>query len=295
MQKTIKQNLYSRVRYKYDRRVVQAEQPNDIWALDLVDMNSTELSNSGYIMNAVDIASRYAQSVKLQNKSKESIIYGLSELFKLFGHKPLKIWSDKEAGLVPLKDDFLRENHIELYHVNNSYMGAGSHSVSIVERFNRTMKEAMMEIKTQYNGNWNHIIAKTIDSFIPEYNKTVHGTIGTTPYNAYTGVVSAKRIHKEQEKRVNEKKKAPKEILPVGTRVHLQKRKTVIRGKKETKYHKEVYVISGHKDTNPITYTLYGMGKTGYYRQQFILAKRTVDANIEDADTDIESTDIESD
>jgi len=242
---------------------------NDIWAIDLVDMNSEQLSKSGYILNCVDVYSRYAQSVRLHSKSKGEIQEAMEELFELFKNKkPEKIWSDKEGAIIGLKG-WLADQGIELYHVENSYMGADSHSVSIVERFNRTMKEKMMEYKTELkNRNWNQLITYTINNFIPEYNNKVHSTLGTTPSEAYNKDIDVSHVHLERE---DETKAEPKQKLKVGDIVFLQKPKELIRGKKETKYYSEPEEISGIKHTNPTTYTLKGRGETGYYRQQFIL------------------------
>ncbi len=54
-------------------------------------------------MNAVDVFSRKAESVKLNNKSKESIKNGLEQLFIKFGKKPNKIQSDREPALYALE------------------------------------------------------------------------------------------------------------------------------------------------------------------------------------------------
>jgi len=149
MRKIIKPNLFQTLQYKFPRRTIMVSSVNDTWTIDLIDMNSEQLSKSGYLLNCIDIYSRYAQSVRLHTKSKSEIEEAFKELFELFGNKkPSKIWSDKEGAIVGLKG-WLSSQGIELYHVENSYMGADSHSVSIVERFNRTMKEAMMEYKTE--------------------------------------------------------------------------------------------------------------------------------------------------
>ena len=103
------------------RRTTWVPEVNDTWAVDLVDMNSEQLSNSGYILNVMDIMSRYAQSIKLKTKGKTEIEEAFTKIFALFGNKPKKIWSDKESAIVALKSWFAGQN-IELYHVENSYM-----------------------------------------------------------------------------------------------------------------------------------------------------------------------------
>ena len=266
-----KTNLHQRVLNKFPRRSITASGINHLWVCDLVDMNSEALSKSGYILNCMDVLSRYAQAVKISTKTEAQIKNALEQIFEKFGAKPLKLWSDMESALISLKP-WLSSQGIELYHTDNSYLGPGSHSVSLIERFNRTMKDAMFEYKYENKAmNWNQLIAYTIKNFIPKYNNKIHSTIKTSPHDAYFEKGEQVQL-KEQQKRADEPKKEPKEILPVGTKVHLQKPQETIRGKKETKYYKKVDVISGHVNTNPSTYTLEGHGTTGYYRQQFILA-----------------------
>jgi len=296
MRKLLKPNLWQKVFYNYPRRTVQATAPNDIWACDLVDMNSEQLSKSGYILNCVDVYSRYAQSVKLRTvkkkvnekyvqykgKSKECIEDGFVRIFELFGHKPKKIWFDKESGVISLKS-WLNEKGIELYHVENSYMGPDTHSVSIAERFNRTMREAMFKYKSQLPPRtWNQLMIYTINNFIPEYNHKIHSTIGVSPHEAYKGNKDFVKefVDEKHKERANEPKKEPKQMLKIGDFVFLQKAQEIIRGKKETKYYDVPYEISGINKTNPTTYTIKptdkkqkDYGNTGFYKQQFILPK----------------------
>lgn len=286
-------NLYQKVNMKFDRRTITAADVNHIWCIDLVDFNTPELGNSGYILNCVDVFSRYAQAVKLSHKNKASIQEGLQQLFILYNAKPKLIWSDLEAGVEShLVQDWLKEQNIGSYSVNNSYKGAGTHSVSIVERFNRTMKEKMFQYKTEQKPmNFIQLMNYTIKHFIPYYNNVEHSTLKAKPSDIYFKDVNKNEIYMQQQKRENEKKDEVKKVYEVGTRVHLQKPPEVIRGKKETNYYKKVDIIESVKETNPITYTLVGRGDTGYYPKQFILAsKEEIES---DDDTDIESVDNE--
>jgi len=276
-----KPNLNQKLQYKFPRRTIQASGKNEIWAVDLVDMNSEKLSQSGYILNCVDVLTRYAQSVRLHGKDKDKIQAAFIELFELFKAKPKLVWSDMESAIVGLNEWFQGQS-IELYHVDNSYMGPTSHSVSIVERFNRTMKEAMFEYKSEVKSrNWNQVITHTINNWIPVYNKTPHSTIKTTPYEAYHSGNNIDQLEL-QYKREFKVKKEPKDTLSVGDFVFVQKPKEVIRAKGDTKYFDVPYEIATVNDTNPTTYTIkvtnakkqHDFGQTAFYRQQFILPKK---------------------
>jgi len=282
-----KTNLHQRLNYKFDRRTTTVSGVNDTFAADLVDMNSDELSNSGYILNVMDIMSRRVESVKLATKSKSEIEAAFTQIFQRFGTKPRKVWSDKEAGIVSLKGWFASQG-IELYHVENSYMGPNTHSVGVIEAFNKKMKNAMMDQQTKSGGNWSQLMSHVVNKFVPEYNQTVHGVIGTTPNEAYNGDFE---LMAGQDKRNLKKKREPLDKLEVGDLVYLQKPKEIIRGKKENKYYSTVEQVSAVINTNPTTYQLKGHGDTGYYRQQFIRAETEQVEDVAD-DTDIEDDDV---
>ena len=144
-------NLSAHPRYNFDRRTTTANGVNDIWAIDLVDLAK---QNAGYILNCVDIFSRYAQAVKLHEKTEEELERGITELFRLFGAKPKNMWCDKESAVISL-DDWLTSHGVHLYHVENSYTGPDAHGVGIVERFNRTMN-FYMKLYRQQNRQQNY-------------------------------------------------------------------------------------------------------------------------------------------
>ena len=70
-----KVNLHGRVIRKFERRTITAPDINDTWCIDLIDMNTDELSKSGYIFNCIDIVSRYAQSVAIPKKDTNNFFF----------------------------------------------------------------------------------------------------------------------------------------------------------------------------------------------------------------------------
>jgi len=286
-----KTNLNEDLHYKFDRRTTTVSDVNDTWAIDLVDMNSDELSNSGYILNVMDIMSRYAQSEKILTKTKKEVQEAMEKIFQRFGNKPRRIWSDKEAAFVALKSWFNSQG-IQLYHVENSYMGPNTHSVGMIEAFNKKMKKFMLDRQTHHGGNWHQLMAYTVKNFIPKYNNSVHGVIGTTPLEAYNGDFDVSRVQLKQNMK---KKDEPIDKLKVGDLVYLQRSKEIIRGKSKTKYIDNIEEISAVIKTNPTTYRLVGHGETGYYRQQFIRANAEKIEPVEQVEQEADDTDIEED
>ena len=259
-------NLFKKPQTEFDRRTVTSQGPNDIWAIDLVDFAKQK---GGYVMNCVDVFSRYAQSVKLKNKSKAEMQRAIHELIKLYGAKPKKIWSDLESGVQAL-ETHLNGMGIELYHTDNSYRGEGTHSVPIVERFNRTMKYWMYIYKQESvtNMNWAQLLVHTIKRFIPFYNTRVHSSLGRTPEEVYSGKYN-NEVNSIQTVNENARKIEGK-TFNIGQSVNLAKREDPFRSKTVTNFHKKPFSITEIKPTNPTTYTLAGKGKTAYYGKQFL-------------------------
>ena len=259
-------NLFKKPQTEFDRRTVTSQGVNDIWAIDLVDFAKQK---GGYVMNCVDVFSRYAQSVKLKNKSKAEMERAIHELIKLYGAKPKKIWSDLESGVQAL-ETHLNGMGIELYHTDNSYRGEGTHSVPIVERFNRTMKYWMYIYKqeSETNMNWAQLLVHTIKRFIPFYNTRVHSSLGRTPEEVYSGKYN-NEVNSIQTVNENARKIEGK-TFNIGQSVNLAKREDPFRSKTETNFHKKPFSITEIKPTNPTTYTLAGKGKTAYYGKQFL-------------------------
>ena len=106
---------------------------DEIWAADLVDMQTFSRFNRGlkYVLAVIDIFSKYGWLVPLKDKSGKSVATAFKQIFK--ERIPTKIWVDK--GKEFYNKDV--ESLIELYSTENEEKS------SIVERWNRTMKENM--------------------------------------------------------------------------------------------------------------------------------------------------------
>ena len=213
-------NLKQAIKSKFPRRTIKAQYPHEIWSADLMDMtNRREEGPQLFILCVVDVFSRYAWAYKLNSKSKNEIQKGLQSIFNNADVKPKKIWSDLESGVQALKNWFELMN-IELYHVNNSYNGPNTHSVSIVERFNRTLRDAINTTQQETGYNYATAIKYTLHNFLPYYNSRIHKTLKMSPKDALE--VRQDDVIENQEQRAN-KPRGNKKILQIGTKIYLQK------------------------------------------------------------------------
>ena len=141
-------NLFLR-KDKFKRQAYHADHKGQFYQIDLMDFASV---NGGYVMNCIDVFTRYAQSIKLKNKTSSEIQRALNEIFKIMG-TPENLQSDMESGLYSKDNEqFLKGLNVNLYSVYNSY--SGTNSAPIVERLNRSAKQFMNDT-IRYDENLN--------------------------------------------------------------------------------------------------------------------------------------------
>ena len=79
------------------------------------------------------------------------------------------LWSDKGSEFISNHfKDFLNKNGIKLYHTENEEKS------SIVERWNKTMKNKMFEMFSENNNTVNTVYWDKLDELVNDYNNTRH-------------------------------------------------------------------------------------------------------------------------
>ena len=161
--------LHKPVRRRFDKSTVFAKQVDDIWPAVLVDMSPFSRSNKGYkyLLTVIDVFSKYGWIVPLKTKTGKEIAHAFQKLF-LNGH-PSRLWTDKGTDFYNQQlKAVLTANNVMLYSTEN-----GERS-SVVERWNRTMKNIMWKYFTANNTQ------KYIDvlpSMVEKYNNAYHRSI----------------------------------------------------------------------------------------------------------------------
>jgi len=114
-----------------------------IWAADLVEMQAVSKFNHGvrYLLTVIDVFSKYGWMLPVKDKTGKSVAAVFKEIFKKSKRKPEKLWTDK--GL-KFYNKHVKELSVELYSTENEKKS------SVVERWNRTMKEKMFKYFKQY-------------------------------------------------------------------------------------------------------------------------------------------------
>ena len=82
---------------KFNKRKVYSQFKDNIWGVDLADMQSLSKENKGikYLLCAIDLFSKYAFVVPLKGKKGLSIVNSFNKTIKQSNRKPNKIWIDQ--------------------------------------------------------------------------------------------------------------------------------------------------------------------------------------------------------
>lgn len=170
--------LHKKVTKVKDFRQVVTAGIDDVWAMDLVDMGTSELKvnkNKRYMLTCIDCFSRYAWAIPMESKSESSSLDAFKTILAS-GRKPERIWTDQGAEFYnSVWKKFLDSKDIGHYSTYSEV------KVSMVERFNRTLKTRMWKYFTEHDTKkWIDIL----DDLVDDYNTTKHSTIRMTPIEA---------------------------------------------------------------------------------------------------------------
>ena len=89
--------LHQPIIRKVDKRKVYLQFKDNIWGVDLADMQSLSRKNKGikYLLCAIDLYSKYAFVIPLKDKKGISIVNAFNKIIKQSNGKPNKIWVDQ--------------------------------------------------------------------------------------------------------------------------------------------------------------------------------------------------------
>lgn len=237
--------LHKYAKKRFERNKVLVSGIDEQWQMDLVDLQSLSKQNNGYkfLLTCIDVFSKFAWAIPIKNKTSGSIIEAFDKIL-LSKRTPQKIQTD--AGTEFLNKDFqsLLKKHGIIFFTTNSEMKA-----SVVERFNRTLKERMWRYFTQHN-TFRYLDVLT--DFMQGYNTSKHRTIGVAP--AAVNILNEKRI-------LNYAFKVPstegmKIKFQIGDKVRISKTKGIFEKGYLPKWSDEVFVIAECKMRKPPVYVI---------------------------------------
>ena len=209
---------------------------DDTWFADLVDIQSFSKHNDGvkYLLNVIDVFSKYALSVPLIDKTCRNMIRTFDTI--VGKRKPSKMWVDRGGEFYNrTMDRWLEENGIERYSTYNEGKAVA------VERFNRTLKTRMWKYMSA-NNTYRYInrYIDVLDELLRKYNTSYHRSIRITPTRA-----SDKRNESTVWNHLYGDAADPiKPKFKVGDRVRISKKKTTFEKGYTPNWTEEVFEIT---------------------------------------------------
>ena len=225
---------------KFEKRKAYSQFKDNIWGVDLADMQSLSRKNKviKYLLCAIDLYSKYAFVIPLKDKKGISIVNGFNKIIKQSNRKPNKIWVDQGGEFynnVFLK--WLSDNDINMYSTYNEDKSV------VAERFIRTLKTKLYKHMTATGKN---VYYDVLDDLVNKYSNTKHSTIkmkskdvGNNNKRAYIDE------HNEKDSR-----------FKVGDRVRISKFKNIFAKGYTPNWCKEIFIVDKINDTVPYTYNL---------------------------------------
>ena len=160
--------LHRPIRRRFPKRKVISYGIDNIWAADLVEMGKFSKWNKGikYLLMVTDVFSKFGWIRPLKDKRGQTVADAFRSIFRerakrakrAPARKPKMLWSDKGSEFFnAIMKDLLDKNGIKLYTTENEEKS------SVVERWNRTMKERLFRM---FSANNNTIYWDKLDKLV---------------------------------------------------------------------------------------------------------------------------------
>ena len=168
--------LHKPIRRNFTRRRVNVGGINQQLQGDLIDVRNLKPDNDGvsFLLTLIDVFSRVAYVAPLQNKSGLSMVKAFTDYFSV-NKPPLKIQTDRGVEFKnKLVQNLFKDKGVDFFVSKNEDIKA-----SIVERFNRTIKEKIYRYLT-YNNTTRYI--DDLQNIVKSYNNSYHRSIKRAPF-----------------------------------------------------------------------------------------------------------------
>ena len=231
--------LHKPIIRKFNKRKLYSQFKDNIWGVDLADMQSLSRKNKDikYLLCAIDLYSKYTFVIPLKDKKGISIVNAFNKIIKQSNRKPNKIWVDQGGEFYNnVFEKWLSDNNIVMY---STYSEGKSVAA---ERFIRTLKNKLYKHMTATGKKAYYDV---LDDVVKKYNNAKHSTIKMKPIDV-----------RDKNKRVYIDEYNEKDIrFKVGDRVRISKFKNIF-AKGCTNWSSEIFIVDKVDDTIPYTYNL---------------------------------------
>ena len=240
----IASELHKPIKKPKQYRKIFVNNINDIWSLDLVEMQEFENVNNGYryILTCIDLYSRYAWAIPLKNKTGKDTANAIQSIITSSGKQPKKLWTDEGKEFLNKDVEKLRKKYdIDIY---NTF---GVAKAAVIERFNRTLKTIMFK---KFTINGTRVWYNMIDELLKLYNNKIHRSLEKkSPSNVYNNDVNIPGNSKDDRNKTKVKFK-------IGDRVRISYKREVFQKGYLPNWSNQIYTIASIIKSKPTTYTI---------------------------------------
>ena len=237
--------LHKPIRHKISRRRVISGGPGQQLQIDLIDVKNIKEYNDGmsFILTCIDVFSKYAHAIPLRDKTGESVKKALEKIF--LENIPFNIQGDAGGEFIGKKvQNYLKDKKVKFFSTKNEEIKA-----SIVERFNRTLKEKMWRYFTKFH---TRRYINVLPDIIRNYNSSFHTSIQMAPNE-----VNSKNQETVWDNLYKLGPKLRKKILNIGDRVRISKLRRRFEKSYLPSWTTEIFTVSRIRhDTQPLVYVL---------------------------------------
>ena len=167
--------LHKPARRHRRNRVIVGE-IDELWQMDLADMQAIAAENDGYryLLVCIDVFSKFVWVIPLKTKTGPALVTAFKKILES-GRKPQKIQTDQGTEFFNKHfKDLMKEEEIQLYNTYNET------KASVVERVIRTLKTRM----------WRYFTAKKTTGILRFYKilwiRTIEANTGVFKRNRLT-------------------------------------------------------------------------------------------------------------
>ena len=238
--KILAEELHKPVIKKFNKRKVYSQFKDNIWRVDLADLQSLSKKNKGikYLLCAIDSFSKYAFVIPLKYKKGISIVNAFNKIIKQSNRKPSKIWVDQGGEFYNhVFKKWLSDNDIIMYSTFNEGKSV------VAKRFIRTLKNKLYKHMTATGKN---VYYDVLDDVVNEYNSTKHNTIKMKPIDVKK---NTKRVYIDEHNKKDSRFK-------VGDRVRISKFKNIFPKGYTPNWSREIFIVNKINDTVPYAYNI---------------------------------------
>ena len=233
------EELHKPVMKKFKKRKVYSSFRDNIWGVDLADMQSLSKFNNGYkyLLCAIDLFSKYVWVIPLRDNKGTSTVKAFQRIISQ-GRKPNKIWVDQGGEFYNKSfKDFLKINNIKMYSTFNKAKSV------VADIFIKTFKKRIFKHMTAISKN---VYVDVLNDIVNRYNNTVHKTIKMKPID----------VTDDYYVKYNEEFNKKDSKFKVGDHVKISKYKDIFAKGYTPNWTKEVFIVNKIKNTVPWTYNI---------------------------------------